>query len=451
MATVDLSDLPRGILVNVDGKVYPSKTRFVLLAPGRHTLIVSRKGTILLEITPRLRAGEVLHPILPTAPPAPSPTPSLAPTLTPVPAFSPATVMTPSVADGNPPPLLRHPGGLALLGAGVLVMAGLLVLLARKRRPSQAALETTPTRRMTSPEREASSRHPSASPGGPARTAMAGRSFGAYVVEERLGAGGMATTYLARRRSDGSEVALKVPHEHCLDDESFRRRFVREGRLGSQLHHPNIIRILEAGEEGESPYLAMELVRGTTLRDLMRTAGELPLETVLDLVRQVAEALDYAHSKGVIHRDLKPENLMILPDGRLVVMDFGIARIEGGAGLTATSVFVGTPAYAAPEAIAGGPTDHRIDLYALGIVMLEMLEGSLPFAGASPLEQLQAHVEGRLPGREDLKRQIPEEVWQLIAGLTARDPELRFPNSEAFLVALRDVIRQRELGRPTSS
>lgn len=275
---------------------------------------------------------------------------------------------------------------------------------------------------------------------------MAGRVFGPYVVEGRLGTGGMATTYLARRTSDGKEVALKVPHEHCLDDESFRRRFVREGNLGSQLHHPNIVRILEAGEEGETPYMAMELVRGTTLRELLRTAGELPLQTVLDVVRQVAEALDYAHSKGVVHRDLKPENLMLLPDGRLVVMDFGIARVEGGAGLTATSVFVGTPAYAAPEAIQGEPADHRVDLYALGVLMVEMLEGGLPYAGSNPLEQLRAHVEGRLLQREELKRPIPDDVWELIRGLTARNPEERFPTAEAFLVALRTVIRRRELG-----
>ena len=278
---------------------------------------------------------------------------------------------------------------------------------------------------------------------------MAGRSFGPYVVEGRLGTGGMATTYLARRMSDGKEVAVKVPHEHCLDDESFRRRFVREGRLGSQLHHPNIVRILEAGEEGETPYIAMELVRGTTLRDLLRTAGELPVETALDLARQVAEALDYAHSKGVIHRDLKPENLMILPDGRLVVMDFGIARVEGGAGLTATSVFVGTPAYAAPEAIQGKPVDHRVDLYALGVVMVEMFEGGLPYSGSNPLEQLRAHVEGRLLNREELERDIPDDIWELIEGLIVADPEHRFPSAEAFLVALRQVIRHRELDTVT--
>ncbi len=444
LATIDLGDLPGDASVVVDGTRYPEGTREVRVRPGAHRLRIEENGGVALETSVRLRAGEVLRPVIPVqivipastppavASPAPSPTPSPAPSPTP----SPVPAATPAPAGKVAPRLLPLAAGLLL--AVVLV----LVVLLRRRRAPKAPMETSPTRRLTPPERSGGRR------GTAPRTVMAGRTFGRYVVEERLGSGGMATTYLARRLADGREVALKVPHEHCLDDESFRRRFVREGRLGSQLHHPNIVRILEAGEEGASPYLAMELVRGTTLRELLRTAGELPLDTALDLARQVAEALDYAHSKGVIHRDLKPENLMILPEGRLVVMDFGIARVEGGPGLTATSVFVGTPAYAAPEAIAGEAVDHRMDLYALGILLLEMLEGGLPFAGASPLEQLQRHLEGELPKREELGRQIPDDVWELIQGLVARDPAARFPSAEAFLVALRDVLRRRELGEP---
>ncbi|HHQ48211.1 MAG TPA: serine/threonine protein kinase [Acidobacteria bacterium] len=454
MATVDLSALPPDILVTADGKAYPPKTRFLLLPAGRHTLVVTSGGRVVLETNVELRADEVLRPILPTAQPAPA-----SPGPTPSPAQPAVASPAPPAArpGGGSPPLWRRLGTLIPLGAAVLVLVALALLLRRRKERTPSALETTPTRRMATPGR--GSAHgvstPSPSPSGTgrgtgsAKTAMAGRRFGPYVVEGRLGTGGMATTYLARRSSDGKEVAVKVPHEHCLDDDSFRRRFVREGQLGSQLHHPNIVRILEASEEGETPYIAMELVRGTTLRDLLRTAGELPLETVLDLARQVAEALDYAHSKGVVHRDLKPENLMILPDGRLVVMDFGIARVEGGAGLTATSVFVGTPAYAAPEAIQGKPVDHRVDLYALGVVMVEMLEGGLPYAGSNPLEQLRAHVEGRLLNREELERSIPDDVWELIEGLIARDPGQRFPNAEMFLVALREVIRRRELGTAT--
>jgi len=436
-ATIDLGDLPADAVVTVDGKRYPKGTRRVTVAPGRHALKIEVRGGVALQTTVRLRSGEVLRPVIPVDLTVPTATPPPEPTLHP----SPSPVPTPAPVRPSHSNRLGAVGPFVLVALAVVVV---VVLLLRRRRTPESALETTPTRRIT-PADEASVETPG-SAGGVRRTAMAGRTFGNYVVEDRLGSGGMATTYLARRASDGTEVALKVPHEHCLDDESFRQRFLREGRLGSQLHHPNIVRILEAGEEDGTPFLAMELVRGTTLRELLRTAGGLPLAKALDLARQVAEALDYAHSKGVIHRDLKPENLMILPDGRLVVMDFGIARVEGGAGLTATSVFVGTPAYAAPEAIGGGPVDHRIDLYALGILMLEMLEGGLPFAGSSPLEQLQAHLEGKLPARAELDRAIPDDVWKLIEGLTAREPAERFGSAEAFLVALREVLRHREQG-----
>lgn len=438
LAAIDLGELPAGVVVSVDGRGYPAGTRRILVRPGRHSVDVAQGSSLILRTSVELQAGDVLRPVVPAAPEGgiPTATPSPSPTADPTPTASP---------KGVAPPAAPYSRVLLLL-LGVLVLAGvLLAVVLRRRHTPDDALEMTPTRRMTPVESLSAPR------GFSPRTAMAGRTFGRYVVEDRLGSGGMATTYLARRLADGREVALKVPHEHCLDDESFRRRFVREGRLGAQLHHPNIVRILEAGEEGATPYLAMELVRGTTLRDQLRTAGELPLDTALDLARQIAEALDYAHSKGVIHRDLKPENLMILPDGRLVVMDFGIARVEGGAGLTATSVFVGTPAYAAPEAIAGEVVDHRLDLYALGILLLEMLEGGLPFAGASPLEQLQRHLEGRLPERGELNRHIPDDVWELITGLTARDRDERFPAAEAFLVALRDVLRRRELKQSPSA
>ncbi|GEM_PF-4200458 len=145
-------------------------------------------------------------------------------------------------------------------------------------------------------------------------------------------------------------------------------------------------------------------------------------------------------------RDLKPENLMMLPEGKLVVMDFGIARIEGAAGLTATSMVLGTPACLAPETIAREPADHRVDLHALGMILYEMLEGRLPFTSTSPLEQLQAHVAGILPPREKLRRPLPDSVWVLLQRLLARQPDDRFPTAEAVLVHLRSIRRELEGG-----
>jgi len=248
------------------------------------------------------------------------------------------------------------------------------------------------------------------------------------------------------RVSDGKPVALKIPHEQLLHDPSFRSRFLREGHLGTQLHHPNIVRVLEAGEEAERPFIAMELVEGRTLRDLIAATGDLPLDRALDITRQVAEALDYAHAKGVTHRDLKPENLMVDRSGVVRVMDFGLARLSDAPGLTASSVFLGTPAYAAPEAISGVPADHRQDLYALGLVLFELLQGRAPHAGSSPLEQLRAHLDGRFPTRDELERPVPEPVWELLSDLVARDPDDRPASAQQVLVRLRDLIRRVEEG-----
>ncbi len=429
---LDLSALPAGATVTVDGREYAPGTRSIQLPPGTHEVVVEAGDRVLSRARMEIERGSVIALLVPTpttggdgaSGPAPSPAPSPAPEATPE-AGPPEGETLPVPADAPPFPWLP----VAATAAALLLLAVLAwFLLTRRGGDREGDLETGPTVRVRSP------------------VATGGAVFGPYVVEDRLGTGGMATTYRARRVSDGREVALKVPHEHCLADEKFRTRFLREGRLGSQLHHPNIVRILEAAEHEDTPYIVMELIRGTTLRDLLRTAGELPLERALDLVRQTAEALDYAHSKGVIHRDLKPENLMMLPDGRLLVMDFGIARVEGAAGLTATSMVLGTPAYLAPETIAREPADHRVDLYALGVILFEMLEGRLPFAATNPLEQLQAHVAGILPARGELRRPVPDAVWELLARLLARRPDDRFPTAEAVLIHLQALRRQMEGG-----
>ena len=151
--------------------------------------------------------------------------------------------------------------------------------------------------------------------------------IGRYKVTGELGRGGMATTYRAERSRDGMAVAIKIPHE--TGDPTYLPRFLREGRLGETLHHPRIVRIVEAGEEAGRPFLAMELIPGRTLRQALEEAGGVfPLRRALEVAREVAEAVDYAHGKGVVHRDLKPENVMLLPDGSVKVMDFGVARVE---------------------------------------------------------------------------------------------------------------------------
>jgi serine/threonine protein kinase len=176
-------------------------------------------------------------------------------------------------------------------------------------------------------------------------------SFGDYVLRRRIGKGGMAAVYEATKR--GERLALKRPLDALLDDPRFRERFLREAELGRTLHHPNIVRIVDRGEIGEVPNFAMELVDGETLRDRLEREGPLDVREAARVTRQVAEALDYAHHKGVVHRDLKPSNIMLERTGAVKVMDYGIARALRLEGLTTTGFFLGTPEYAAPEAVEG--------------------------------------------------------------------------------------------------
>ncbi|MFI5167914.1 MAG: protein kinase [Thermoanaerobaculales bacterium] len=272
--------------------------------------------------------------------------------------------------------------------------------------------------------------------------AEAGTKLGSYTLEGILGRGGMATTYRAKRASDGRTVALKVPHEGCLADQTFVARFLREGQLGEQLHHPGIVRIHDSGEANGRPYLAMELIAGNTLKRELREGGAMPLRRALEIARDIAEALDYAHAKGVVHRDLKPENVMFLADGALKVMDFGIARLTDQPGLTTSNLFLGTPLYAAPEMVDPKHIDHRVDLYALGIILYEMLEGTVPFTADSPYRVLEMHMHQPLPAREELPRAVPEPVWRVVTRLCEKDPAARYPSAAPLLVELSRLLQR---------
>jgi len=246
----------------------------------------------------------------------------------------------------------------------------------------------------------------------------------------------------AIRLQPGPRRGVRLPGGRALDCAPYAH--LAHALARAHLPRPAVEPALEKAEAAgvaPEPRLAQ-------LRELLAAAGPLPLERALDITRQVAEALDYAHAKGVLHRDLEPENPMVERDGTVRVMDFGIARpLAGGTALTGTSAFVGTPLYAAPETIAGGHVDHRADLYALGVILFETLEGRAPFAGLAPLEQLRMHLDGRFPGRADLERPLPDPVWELVVRLTAREPGRRPPDAEAVLVELRRLRRALEEGR----
>lgn len=263
---------------------------------------------------------------------------------------------------------------------------------------------------------------------------------GKYSIVGMLGSGGMGTTFQGVRLTDNVPVAIKIPHDHLLAEGDALQRFLREARLGAQLHHPRIVSIFDTGEHHGKPYIVMELLQGETLKACLRRQGALPLGMALKIATEVAEAIDYAHSKGVVHRDLKPENIMLLTDGNLKVLDFGLARIAQEPGLTQTSVFLGTPIYAAPELVERpSSVDGRVDIYALGIILFEMLEGRPPYSAGTVTEMLEKHLRAPFPSASELPRPLPLVVYQLVAKACAKKVEERWPSAEAFLVKILEI------------
>jgi len=425
---------PAGARVAVDGvPVGVTPLAGVAVAPGDHIVRIEATGHAAVEERVAVPAGGVYAldralPPLATAAPRPRPTGTPAATGAappPSPPASPAPAATPAPTAAPPPEAVapRWLGAAAWAALAAALAGGALLWTSRRRRRDTPA--TAPTRVLA---------------GAPTEV-RAGQPMGAYELDGMLGRGGMATTYRATRASDGSAVALKVPHEGCLADPTFLARFLREGRLGEQLHHPRIVRIFEAAEHEGRPYLAMELLAGRTLKQELRASGAFAVRRALEIAADIAEALDYAHVKGVVHRDLKPENVMLLPDGSVKVMDFGIARLEGQEGLTSSQFFLGTPLYAAPEMIEPKGIDQRVDLYSLGIILFEMLQGTVPFSADSPFKVLQMHQREPLPSRAALARQVPEAVWRVVERLCAKSPADRYPTAEALLVELHALLR----------
>lgn len=262
--------------------------------------------------------------------------------------------------------------------------------------------------------------------------------FGDYSLVRRLGKGGMAAVYEVARH--GQAIALKRPLAGFLDDDRSRERFLREAELGRTLHHPNIIRIFDRGQVGETPYFTMELIRGETLSARLDREGRLDLTQAARLAAQVAEALDYAHSKGVVHRDLKPSNIMIEPSGTVKVMDYGIARAQHLQELTTTRAFLGTPSYGAPET-AQAASQPASDVYSLGVVFFEMLTGNLPFTGDTALEVVGHHRTTPPPDPSSLNHALPAELDRLVRRLLKKDPSDR-PTAEELRNELSDFLAE---------
>jgi tRNA A-37 threonylcarbamoyl transferase component Bud32 len=270
---------------------------------------------------------------------------------------------------------------------------------------------------------------------------LTGKTLGQYRLVEPIGKGGMATVYKAFQESMGRYVAIKVLPRQFTHDEAFLTRFEREARVIAQLEHRSILPVHDFGEEDGIPYIVMRYVEGGTVYDLIRRAGSLDLEQTTHIVGQVADALDFAHQQGIIHRDLKPHNILIDRQGDTYLSDFGIAKmLEAQATLTGTGV-IGTPAYIAPELAQGMQADVRADVYALGVVIFEMLCGRVPFEADTPMAAIYKHVNEPVPSLCEAKPGIPPVVDAVVQKVLAKDPDERFQTAGELARALRAAYR----------
>lgn len=260
-----------------------------------------------------------------------------------------------------------------------------------------------------------------------------------FTLGEVLGDGGTATVYRAVD-AEGREAAVKIPHLALIEDREFVETFRREAEIGVSLRHPSIVKVLQAGVYGkdEVPWFAMELLQGRDLRSLLAEEGPLPPERVAQISRGVADALEWAHHRGVVHRDVSPGNVFLTNQRGVKVMDFGIGAASWARpGRQVRGMKLGTPEYLAPERLADSRSaDPRVDLYSLGCVMFEMLEGHPPFRASSPEEVLRRQRDAPVP---PFTRPVPARLAAVVRRLLEKDPARRYASAREVMVDLAEL------------
>jgi serine/threonine-protein kinase len=275
---------------------------------------------------------------------------------------------------------------------------------------------------------------------------------GRYQVRSRIARGGMATVYLATDLRLERRVAIKVMHGHLADDKEYKARFIQEARSAARLAHPNVVNVYDQGQDDDTAYLVMEYLPGITLRELLQEHRVLTTTQALDIMEAILAGLAAAHKNGIVHRDLKPENVLLADDGRIKIGDFGLAR-AATANTATGNALLGTIAYLSPELVTRGVADTRSDIYAVGIMLYEMLAGEQPFKGEQAFQIAQQHANDTVPTPSSKNPRVPVELDELVLWATARDPDQRPHDARVFLdqvLETRAIVQSDDSGATTT-
>ncbi|MCG0274667.1 MAG: Stk1 family PASTA domain-containing Ser/Thr kinase [Thermosediminibacteraceae bacterium] len=275
---------------------------------------------------------------------------------------------------------------------------------------------------------------------------MKGKTLGnRYVILEEIGGGGMAVVYKARCTLLNRIVAIKILRPEYSSDENFVKRFRREAQAAASLSHPNIVNIYDVGEEDGIYYIVMEYVEGKTLKELIKEEAPLPPVKVIEIAKQICDALECAHRNKIVHRDIKPHNIIITPDGRIKVADFGIARASTGSTITNTGGMIGSAHYISPEQARGGFVDERTDIYSLGVLLYEALTGRVPFDGDSPVAVALKHIQEEPKPISAIIPGFPPALEEIVMKCISKSPDDRFQRASELKRELSKIERDLEV------